>query len=177
MPFFSEAKNNSFFDNIFLGTTECFYNLSIDCSCLKKKYARKKGGSPCLFLKYAKQKANLKAICYVFVAIATNSVVLKITEFKLEILFYLSQPVSVKWNSNKQNLRVSNCRTPKLLKTVSSHLKLGTLRSTTREARRRGLQNKSILNEKQREWIICSPKSILNIRPRSVNNAKKWKCE
>ena len=59
--------------------------------CKKKKW-----GSPCLFLKYAKQKANLKASCYVFVAIATNSVVLKITEFKLEILIYLSQPVSVK---------------------------------------------------------------------------------
>ena len=28
--------------------------------------------------------------------------------------------------------------------------------------RRRGLQNKSILNEKQREWMICNPKSILN---------------
>ena len=36
------------------------------------------------------------------------------------------------------------------------------LRSTTRQARRRGLQNKSILNEKQRELIICSPKNILN---------------
>ena len=59
--------------------------------CKKKKWE-----SPCLFLKYAKQKANLKASFYVFVAIATNSVVLKITEFKLEILFYLSQPVSVK---------------------------------------------------------------------------------
>ena len=48
----------------FFGITEFFYNLSIDCSCLKKKYARKKKrGSPCLFLKYAKQKANLKAIC------------------------------------------------------------------------------------------------------------------
>ena len=40
----------------------------------------------------------------------------------------------------------------------------------TRYARQRGLQNKSILNEKQREWIICRPKSI-NILPRSVNNA------
>ena len=37
-------------------------------------------------------------------------------------------------------------------------------------ARRRGLQNKSILHAKQREWIICSPKSILNILPRSGNN-------
>ena len=45
------------------------------------------------------------------------------------------------------------------------------LRSTTRQARRRGLQNKSILNDKQRELIICNPKSILNILPRSVNNA------
>ena len=26
------------------GITEFFYNLSIDCSCLKKKYARKKIG-------------------------------------------------------------------------------------------------------------------------------------
>ena len=26
------------------GITEFFYNLSIDCSCLKKKYARKKFG-------------------------------------------------------------------------------------------------------------------------------------
>ena len=39
-------------------------------------------GSPCLFWKYAKQKAILKASCYVSVAIATDSVVLKITEFK-----------------------------------------------------------------------------------------------
>ena len=60
--------------------------------CKKKKW----GSPPCLFLKYAKQKANLKASCYVFVDIATNSVALKITEFKLEILIYLSQPVSVK---------------------------------------------------------------------------------
>ena len=62
----------------------------------EKVCKKKKWGSPGLFLKYAKQKANLKASCYVFVAIATNSVVLKITEFKLEILIYLSQPVSVK---------------------------------------------------------------------------------
>ena len=90
---------------------------------LEEKVSKKQNwGSPCLFLKYAKQKANLKAICYVFVAIATNSAVLKITEFKLEILIYLSQPESVKLNLNTQNLRVSNCRTPKLLKTVSSHL-------------------------------------------------------
>ena len=32
-------------------------------------------------------------------------------------------------------------------------------------------QNKSVLNKKQREWIICSLKSILNILSRSVNNA------
>ena len=44
-------------------------------------------------------------------------------------------------------------------------------RDTSRQARRRGLQNKRILNAKQREWIICSPNSILNILPRSVNNA------
>ena len=90
----------------------------------RKSMQEKQLGSPCLFFKYAKQKATLKASCYVFVAIATNSVIIKITEFKLEILIYLSQPVSVKWNLNTQNLRVSNCRTLKLLKTVSSHLKL-----------------------------------------------------
>ena len=53
----------------------------------------------------------------------------------------------------------------------SSQNTIGNLRSTTRQTRRRGLQNKSILHAKQREWIICSPKSILNILPRSVNNA------
>ena len=63
-----------------------------------------------------------------------------------------------------------NCTTSIVLTGVVL-LTLGTLRSTTRQARRRGLQNKSILNKKQREWIICSPKSILNILPRSVNNA------
>ena len=50
---------------------------------LEEKVCKKKNwGSPCLFLKYAKQKAILKASCYVSVAIATDSVVLKITEFK-----------------------------------------------------------------------------------------------
>ena len=29
-------------------------------------------------------------------------------------------------------------------------------------ARRRGLQNKRIIRARQSEWIICSPKSILN---------------
>ena len=49
----------------------------------EEKVCKKKNwGSPCLFLKYAKQKAILKASCYVSVAIATDSVVLKITEFK-----------------------------------------------------------------------------------------------
>ena len=50
---------------------------------LEEKLCReKKWGSPCLVLKYAKQKANLKASCHVSVAIATDSVVLKLTEFK-----------------------------------------------------------------------------------------------
>ena len=48
----------------------------------EKVCKKKKWGSTCLFLKYAKQKAILKASCYVSVAIATDSVVLKITEFK-----------------------------------------------------------------------------------------------
>ena len=37
-----------------------------------------------MFLKYAKQKAILKASCHISVAIATDSVILKITEFKSE---------------------------------------------------------------------------------------------
>ena len=49
----------------------------------EEKVCKKKNwGSPRLFLKYAKQKVILKASCYVSVAIATDSVVLKITEFK-----------------------------------------------------------------------------------------------
>ena len=48
----------------------------------EKVCKKKKWGSPGLFLKYAKQKANLKASCHVSVAIATDSVVLKIMEFK-----------------------------------------------------------------------------------------------
>ena len=48
----------------------------------RKSMQEKNWGSPCLFLKYAKQKAILKASCYVSVAITTDSVVLKITKFK-----------------------------------------------------------------------------------------------
>ena len=56
----------------------------------------KKLGVTMLGFEIREAKAILKASRYVFVAIATNSVILKITEFKLEILIYLSQPVSVK---------------------------------------------------------------------------------
>ena len=45
---------------------------------LEEKVCKKKIG----FLKYAKQNAILKASCYISVAIATDSVVLKIKEFK-----------------------------------------------------------------------------------------------
>ena len=48
----------------------------------RKSMQEKRLGSLCLFLKYEMQKAILKASCYVSVAIATDSVVLKITEFK-----------------------------------------------------------------------------------------------
>ena len=86
------------------------------------------------------------------------------------------------WASNTKSIYRGVFKMPKftllfnILNTASYkiHIRietLGTLRSTTRQARGRGLQSKSILNEKQREWIICSPKSILNIIPRSVNNA------
>ena len=72
------------------GITEFFHNIAIDCSCLNKKVCKKKNwGSPCLFLKYAKQKGILKASCYVSVAIATSLVVLKITEFKSRNINFL----------------------------------------------------------------------------------------
>ena len=63
---------------------------------LEEKVCKKKKGVTVLILEIREAKVNLKASCYVFVAIATNSEVLKITEFKLKILIYLSQPVSVK---------------------------------------------------------------------------------
>ena len=64
----------------------------------EEKVCRKKNwGSPCLFLKYAKKKAISKASCYVSVAIATDSVVLKIMRFKSRnINLSLVLPVSVK---------------------------------------------------------------------------------
>ena len=54
----------------------------------EKVCKEKNWGSPCLFLKYAKKKAISKASCYVSVAIVTDSVVLKITEFKIRNFKY-----------------------------------------------------------------------------------------
>ena len=71
--FFASKKN---------GITEFFDNLSIDCSCLKKKYARKKigGHHACFWNTWSKRPFWRQVVTSV--AIATDSVVLKITEFK-----------------------------------------------------------------------------------------------
>ena len=50
---------------------------------------------------------------------------------------------------------------PRFLAKIADLTKYG-LKIYDASTRRRGLQNKSNLHEKQRKWIICNPKSILN---------------
>ena len=123
MPFFFQKQKITVSSITFFWHYRIFYNLSIDCSCLKKKYARKKMGVTVLIFEKREAKGQFEGklfrlCCYSNYLSDTknNGVQIRNT------IIYLSQLVSVKWNLNTQNLRVSNCRTPKLLKTVSSHL-------------------------------------------------------
>ena len=123
MPFFFQKQKITVSSITFFWHYRIFYNLSIDCSCLKKKYARKKMGVTVLIFEKREAKGQfegklLRLWCYSNYLSGTKNNGVQIRNTNLS----LSTNICQERQHGVKNSLASNCRTPKLLRTVSSYL-------------------------------------------------------